>query len=399
MRLQQDRYILLVLSFSLFCCMLGVGVISPILPLYAVQLGAGGGLLGLVLGIFSLSRLGCSLVAGGLADRLERKYLILFGLSVYTLSSVAYLAVTSVWHMVAIRFFNGMGSAFVIPVAMSIGSDVSKKGGEGKFFGFLQMALFAGIGTGPLISGLMADWLGLQAPFLVMTSLTLMALVGVAWGLPTGLPVSSSSHVGSMKVYRALLRDPVLCRVYVYQFSSALGRGSMLMFLPLIASEAHLTFFKIGVVLSIVSLTTGFLQRFTGLLADRMPKNRLVWVGGTITSGILFMMPAFRSFPSLLLGALIFGLGAATSSPSIISMAAIRGRVFGTGRTMGMFNIAFGLGMTLGPLLAGYIREVGILSSPFVPIGGILLGCTSLFIFDHPFRGLDDLVEEGGPCV
>lgn len=395
---ETKNHVLLVLSFSLFCCMMGVGVISPILPLYAVKMGASGTLLGLVFGAFSMSRLFCSLVSGSMADRLERKTLILFGLSIYTISSLAYLFVESAWHLVAIRFFNGLGSAFVVPVAMSIGSDVSEEGEEGAFFGSLQMALFAGIGAGPLLSGLLTDWLGLQAPFLVMTAMTLVALAGIALWLPKGLPVSSSGTGGDLSVYSALLKDPVLRRVYAYRFSTALGRGSMLMFLPLIATELNLSFVKIGIILSTVSIATSLFQKYTGSLADRFPKNRLVLVAGVLSSVTLFSMPLLRTFPALLLGALAFGIGTATGAPSITSLAAIRGRDFGTGRAMGVFNISFGLGMMSGPILAGYIRDAGILSSPFVPIGIVLLTASSFFILDRPFRavGLSSGREE---CV
>ena len=388
---KNDRYVLFVLSFSLFCCMLGVGVISPILPVYAVKLGASGTLLGLILSSFSMSRLSCSLLSGSLADRQERKKLIMFGLSIYTLSSLAYLFVETSWHIVAIRFFNGMGSAFVVPVAMSIGSDIAENGKEGKFFGTLQMALFSGIGVGPLLSGLLSKWLGWNAPFLVMTFLTLAALIGIALCLPPGLPVSKSEKAGDEGSYLPLTKDPVLLRVYLFRFSTALGRGSMLMFVPLLSTEIGLSLLQIGAILSTVSLSTALFQVYTGKMADRIPKNRMILFGGIASACSLFMMPFMRSFPSLLIGGLAFGIGTAVGAPSITAIAAIRGKEYGTGRTMGLFNISFGLGMMCGPLLAGYVRDAGILSSPFVPIG-VILTCTSLlFAFEKHFRSIESV--------
>ncbi|SMG32358.1 MFS transporter [Dethiosulfovibrio salsuginis] len=386
--------ILGILSFSLFCCMMGVGVISPVLPLYAVKLGASGTLLGLIFSAFSISRMGCTLFSGSLADRINRKRLMMFGLSVYTISSLAYLFVDSAWHMVAIRFFNGMGSAFVVPIAMSIGSDVAEPGEEGHFFGSLQMALFAGIGAGPLISGLLTDWIGTQAPFLVMTAMTLLALMGIALWLPRSIPSSSiTEDKGEMSAYRFLLSDKILLRVYAFQFATALGRGAMLMFVPLLATEMGLSFMEIGAVLSAVSISTALCQRTSGDMADRYPKNRLVLVGGVTSAFTMFILPQLGSFPLLLAGGVAFGLGSGMGSPSAASIASIRGKGFGSGRTMGLYNIFFGLGMIAGPLVAGYLRDMNIISSPFVPIGFIVLAMTCLFLKDSEFRSLD-----GGAC-
>ncbi len=388
-----DR-VLVILSFSLFCCMMGVGVISPILPLYAVRLGASGTLLGLVFSAFSISRMGGTLLSGSMADRFDRKKLIMFGLSVYIISSMAYLFVSSAWHMVAIRFFNGMGSAFVVPVAMSIGSDIVDSGEEGRFFGSLQMALFAGIGAGPLLSGLLTDWIGWKAPFMVMTAMTIVALVGISMWLPSFVPERSRSGRGELSAYLGLLADGILLRVYAFQFSTALGRGAMLMFIPLLATEMGLSFMEIGAILSMVSISTALFQKNSGNWADRYPKNRLVLLGCFASAVTLFSLPKLSTFPLLLLGGMGFGVGAGLGSPAAASIASIRGRSFGSGRTMGLYNISFGLGMIAGPLVAGYLRDMDILSSPFVPIGFVVLSVGTLFIGDGRFRP-----TEGCPCV
>lgn len=392
--------ILGILSFSLFCCMMGVGVISPVLPLYAVKLGASGTLLGLIFSAFSISRMGCTLFSGSLADRVNRKVLMIFGLSVYTVSSLAYLFVDSAWHMVAIRFFNGMGSAFVVPVAMSIGSDVAEPGEEGHFFGSLQMALFAGIGAGPLVSGLLTDWMGVQAPFLVMTAMTLIALMGIVLWLPPSFAsgIQSESSEGEGSAYRFLLSDGILLRVYAFQFATALGRGAMLMFVPLLATDMGLSFMEIGAVLSAVSISTALCQKTSGDMADRYPKNRLVLIGGAVSAITMFILPSLGTFPLLFAGGVAFGLGSGMGSPSAASIASIRGKGFGSGRTMGLYNIAFGLGMIAGPLVAGYLRDLNVISSPFVPIGAVVLCATYLFLKDSEFVCIEGRSCSEGLC-
>ena len=83
-------YILLTLSLALFCAMLGVGVISPILPIYASKLGASGILMGLILEL-SFARTGGMILSSELAERFDRKRLLNAGLLVYSLASLAYI--------------------------------------------------------------------------------------------------------------------------------------------------------------------------------------------------------------------------------------------------------------------------------------------------------------------
>ncbi len=140
--------------------MLGIGIIAPVLPLYAKGLGASSVAIGLIIGSFSFSRIWGMLVSGELAERMDRKKLLIVGLLVYAAASVAYTFASSTAMLIFIRIWHGIGSAMVVPITMAIATDIAPKGKEGAFFGSLQAALFLGIGFGPLLSGFLADSLG-----------------------------------------------------------------------------------------------------------------------------------------------------------------------------------------------------------------------------------------------
>jgi len=62
-----------ILALSVFSSMLGVGIISPLLPLYAENLGATGIWLGIIFSSFSISRTVFMPIIGRLSDRRGRK--------------------------------------------------------------------------------------------------------------------------------------------------------------------------------------------------------------------------------------------------------------------------------------------------------------------------------------
>lgn len=367
--------VLAVLSLCMFTAMLGVGVISPILPLYATMLGASGVLLGAVFSSFSLARIGGLFLSGDLSDKYERKKLLCAGLSIYAISSLLYPRAATAGILIGIRFFHGLGSSLVVPVAMAMGAELSHGGNEGAVMGSLQGALFVGIGIGPVISGILTDHFGMAAPFIVMTILTCSALALVFAIIPNGLRSIPAPDTGSRRgisAFMRLCRDEVLRWVFLYQFLSAVCRGSMLMMLPILASNLSLSFSKIGIIVSLNSLATGFLQGYTGRISDRLPRNYLVAAGGIASSCTLFMIPFFGTFEALATGSVLFGIGHALASPALASMAAMKGKIYGTGHTMGFYDICFTFGMMAGPLFSGMTSDSS-LNSPFPYLSAVVL--------------------------
>jgi len=388
--------VLFVLSISMFCAMLGIGIIAPVLPLYAKKLGAGGIALGIIIGSFSFSRSGGMIISGELADRMNRKILLLFGLTFYAAASIAYTFASSTWGMVLIRIGHGFGSAMVVPITMAIGANISPPGKEGIFFGSLQGALFLGIGTGPLLSGFLAENIGMEAPFFSMTILTLLSIVLVFIFLPENLSANSEETVlpPTGIVLKYLLADHEMLVVFFFQFCSAMCRGSLVMMIPILASGMELSLSKIGIIVSLNSLSTGILQRFSGRLADRVHKYWLILAGGLLSAVTLLGLPSMKTPLSLALASIAFGVGHAFASPSLAAIAAERGKALGAGRVMGFFNIAFSIGMTTGPVLVGFLLDKTGESIPFYFLSLMLFFASFPFFSHRRFEAFESVDAE-----
>lgn len=373
---------LAVLGSSMFCAMLGVGVISPVLPLYAQNMGADERTLGVIVGIFSFSRIWGMMASGELAERMDRKIILSLGLFVYALTSVAYTLVSSTMGLILVRMGHGLGSAMVVPIAMAIGSDRAPAGVEGVVFGALQGALFLGTGFGPLLSGFLADSLGLRAPFQAMTLLTGISMVLVLLILPPNPPVRrSDGATGMLQTIRMVVRDREMMMVFFFQFCSAMGRSVLIMVVPLIASNLHFTLSWIGIVVSLNSLVTGMLQNASGRLADRVSKHLLVVIGGTISAMTFLYLPKATTLFGLIMASIAFGVGHAFASPSLAVISSSRSEVYGAGRIMGLFNMAFSAGMTVGPMVVGILLDVLHNALPFYLLSGMLFMAVAPFVF------------------
>ncbi len=109
--------VLFLLSVSVGVAMIGLGIIWPITPVYAVELGAGGFLVGFIIASFNISRTFFNPLAGRLSDKWGRKRFIVAGLFSYSLISVSYVLPSQAESPIFIRFLHGKTSVLVVPIA------------------------------------------------------------------------------------------------------------------------------------------------------------------------------------------------------------------------------------------------------------------------------------------
>ena len=128
-----------------------MGIVVPLLPVYARDLGASGLYIGMIFGVFSLSRTFLLPYFGRLSDRKGRKPFIVAGLFAYALVSVAFIFSDRVDLLIGVRFFQGMASAMIMPVIQAYVGDISSPGREGFIMGLFNMSMFLGLSLGPVV--------------------------------------------------------------------------------------------------------------------------------------------------------------------------------------------------------------------------------------------------------
>lgn len=340
---------------SVFIALLGVGIVIPVLPLFATQLGATGFSLGVITATFSLSRGLLQPIVGSLSDRWGRKGFLLAGLFVYGLVGLLMPLAESVMHLVLIRFFQGVGSAMIIPVAMAYASFLSPPGHEGRSMGVINIAIFCGIGAGPILGGLCADAWGLASVFYMMAVLCFFSFLLVLINMPSCCPIDRQQQAGLFVNVRLMLKRRRTVGILLARFATVLMMVPTMAFLPLMMEHWHEnTSLKTGIVIASRTIMNAALQIPFGKLADRSDKVLLL-VGGCLSMSLaVFLIPFMADFQSMILVYLFLGLGEAVLWPVLGAYAAEEGRThFGHGTMMGIFNLAMSAGVFTGAMLAG----------------------------------------------
>jgi MFS family permease len=376
-----DKRIFGTLFFSIFATLTGVGIVVPLLPVYARQLGAGGFAIGLIFGAFSISRTFLIPFFGRLSDRKGRKPVIVPGMLAYAVVSLAFMESSSVTALIVIRFLQGIASAALMPVIQAYVGDISPPGREGATMGFFNLSLFCGLSLGPLVGGGIRDHFGIQATF---ASMALLAFVGfglTALLLPparTERIVRTSQALGP---WQDLLRDWPLWELFLFRIAYTFGIGIIWSFLPVIAdAEFALSGTAIGAIVTLGVLVSGLLQAPMGLLADRLDKRRMVALGGLVVAGAMLSFGWVQGFSGLLIANLFFGLGGGISMPALTALAVQKGsRLSLMGTVMAVLTVGHSAGMLAGSLLGGVMMDLVGLRTVFALGAVVVASATILF--------------------
>lgn len=367
-----------ILFISVFAAMLGLGIVSPLMPIFAKDLGANGIWLGIIFSGFSLSRGIFMPIIGKISDRKGRKKFITLGLFLYSIISLLYLLAYDVYSLTAIRIIHGFASAMVIPIAMAYVGETTKEGKEGSSMGTFNVALFLGMGAGPFLGGILNDSFGISSVFYAMFCLTVSSFLITLFLLPD---INYSDEVKTKKSvpFRKIIKSDIIKGLLLFRAIGAIGRGGVMSFLPIFASRIHITPSRVGTIISVNIFLTALLQGAFGKLADRYNKFYLVLIGSTIGALALLCVPFACNFWALLLISSLMGLGGAISMPAATAITVKVGQKVGMGTSMGVFNTAMSIGMILAPLISGVVMDTLGLTSIFYVAGTISLLGTSIF--------------------
>jgi MFS family permease len=358
----------------------GIGIIIPVMPVFAVSLGASGLSLGMIIAAFSLSRGLLQPIVGSLSDRWGRKGFMVVGLLVYALVGLFLPQATSVGNLILIRAFHGVGSAMIVPVAMAYVSDMAPFGQEGRYMGMLNIAIFLGIGGGPLFGGFFTDLWGMASAFYAMAGLSCIAMILVL----VKMPVMEGSEkreppLGLFKALQSMLTQLRTSGILLARMSTMIIMVPTMAFLPLLMNQWFAATGKqIGLVIACRTLLNALLQTPCGKMADRYNKVRMLRVGCLVVSGVICLVPFAPSFWWLLGLFAVLGIGEAIIWPVLGALATQDGRYYGQGTMMGVFTLAMSTGIFLGAIGAGISMDEFGLKWSFINIGIIVLALTML---------------------
>jgi len=372
----QNTRNLVILFLTLVIMMLGFGIIIPILPDMVVSLGGGGVAMGLLMAIYSAMQFLFSPMWGTLSDRFGRKPILMIGVFGNAATMLFLGLSTQLWMMFTARALAGVLSSATLPTAMAYISASTDEKSRGGGMGVVGAAMGLGMVLGPGVGGLMSN-ISLQAPFILATVLSLLAMVAIWIFLPESL--ASENRETTIK-----LTGPQLGAMW----DSLFGPIAFLFVAAFMISFAMTNFegiyayyakeryaydpHTIGIILTAVGLVSSLAQgALTGIATRRFGEVNVVKTSLIASAAGFLLMLTANTLTTVILTTSVFVLGNAMLRPAVSSLISQR-TTQGQGIAMGLNNAYMSLGRVIGPLWAGAIIDIN-LAFPFITGAAIML--------------------------
>jgi MFS family permease len=339
----------LALSASVLAFFVASGLFLPSTPRYAAgPLGGDAFVVGLVVGIFSLSSIVVRPFAGRWADRRGRRIMLVIGAAMQIAAAAGHLAATTVPVMIAMRLLLGAAEAVFFVAAIAAATDLAPEERRGEAISLISTSLYLGVAIGPVLSEVLYGSGGFAAIWIAAALISVVA-VGLSWITTETLPPDArrSGDQGALLHRRGIVPGLlVLC--------GAWGMGAYFAFLPLLTDELGTG--GAGGYLALFALVVIGLRLVGARWPDQIGAARLSGTALVLSAVGMATAGLFPTQIGLWIATAIFGAGVAFTFPAIVAMAVQgvppdeRGAVVGT---TGVFlDVAFGLSPAVLGLVA-----------------------------------------------
>lgn len=282
---------------------LGMDIYLPIVPTMPAILGTTPEIVQLTLTLYMIMLGVGQIIFGPLSDRLGRRPILISGVFVFAVTSLALAMTASAWLFVLLRLVQAAGAAAMLVAVFATVRDVYADTPESAVIYSLMNAMLAFVPAfGPIAGALIARYFGWEGIFL---ALFFSALIALPFVLPKWHETRQSREHSSRADFSVVLRSPYF---WVYTLAFGTAMGSFFVFFstaPRVLIEgAGLSEMGFSVAFATVAVvmiaTTRFAKRFVARWGISGCVTRgmlmLLFSAGLLGVGEIFLTPSIGSF-------------------------------------------------------------------------------------------------------
>lgn len=368
-----------------------IGILIPIVPLFIEgPLHAGEFGIGLTVAVFALAAICARPLLGRLADRYGRRVLMVGGATLAGLSGIGSSQITEFWQLLVLRGFTGVGEAAVFVGAATLIADISPRDRRAEGASYFSVAVFGGIGVGPIIGEALLDDTNFERAFFVAGLFAFLAAIVALFAPARVVPdevvddtIASAAPVSGRRklIHPAAIMPGLVLAAGVAAFSSFAA------FVPDYSRSVGMA--SSGGLFAVYALVSVLVRVFGATLPERLGPRRSVTIALSNVLIGLAVLAAFPTIAALWIAAVFVGFGMAFNYPSLFALTVNRASDSDRAWAVSSFTMFFEVGSVAGGLLIGAFAQV--VGKQLGFLGGVMFCVLGLYLLRYR------LVPAGSP--
>ncbi|NTW94033.1 MAG: MFS transporter [Chlorobiaceae bacterium] len=410
---------LVILLLTVLLDLIGFGIVLPLLPTYAKDLGANPFMIGLIAAIFSIMQFIFSPLWGKLSDKIGRRPVMLISIFITALSYLIFSQADNIPLLIFARGLSGIGSAN-IAAAQAYITDVTDSKSRSGAMGMIGAAFGVGFIIGPLVGGLLKHNYGIAMVGYVASGLIFLDFILAVFFLPESnkkaekLAISMFSRKGEGDGSTSFLKAKTdeyidglklsfsskplaLLMIANYIFTFAIVNmqvASILLWKEYFMASDQ----QIGYIFAYVGFFSVIVQGgLIGRLIRKVGEHRLFLWGHLFTfAGVFFVpfIPQDTLFSYGLLILLCFAIGTSLVAPINLSMISLYSYKQQQGQILGLSQSVNSFARIMGPFSGSILYGMNF-HAPYIVAGLLTIVGTfiALALFKYKIEALEPAAE------
>jgi predicted MFS family arabinose efflux permease len=342
--------------------------------LFALELGASGFTVGILMSLFALLPTFLSIGAGRLIDRAGPRGPLLASLALLSAATALPFALPRLEALYLSTTLIGVSFMYVHIAMNSVFGAHGSPEQRAVNFSWLALGFSISNSIGPLVAGLAIDGLGHARAFALLALFPALA-AALLWRRRQPLPHPEPVPQAKRSSVWDLLRIPGLRQTFWVSLLLATGWDLYIFIIPLYGARIDLSAAAIGAILSTFALATFTVRLVMPVLIKKLKQWLIIFCALAISGTCYLAFPLAQSVPLLLLLSFALGLGLGSAQPVIMSLLYAASPPGRQGEAVGLRTSLLNGSHTLIPLASGAASAAIGLSPVFWVLGaGLLAG-------------------------
>jgi len=311
-------------------------------------------------------------IAGGLSDRSgRRKLFIQVGLGLMAVSTILCAWANTFTALLLFRILQGIGVALTIAASISLMAFVTEKRTRGSSMGLYTALRMVGFAVGPVLGGFLYDRFGFAVSFYAGAVFILLGWTMVQlWVHDVSREAAAREEGPELRLFDSDLLRPELVSLAFATFAMAAAFSMVATLENEFNARLHQTALAFGIGFSAMTASRLIFQFPAGWFSDRAGRKVLILVGLGLMAAATPVLGLVRTPLSFTGIRVLQGIASAGIAARAFALAADLAAAGREGQQMSLVTMGFGLGIALGPLIAGLLSPA-FFELPFI-VGGLL---------------------------